>query len=52
MNREADEKKDLDDKGLGQNKLLCSSSEVELPLCRLPDTPGRQISGYPTASGS
>ena len=23
--------KDLDDKGLGQNKVLCSSSEVELP---------------------
>ena len=23
--------RDLDDKGLGQNKVLCSSSEVELP---------------------
>ena len=31
--------RDLDDKGLGQNKVLCSSSGVELPwqlLCRLP----------------
>ena len=37
MNREANEKKDLDDKGLGQNKVLCSPSRVELPLCRLPD---------------
>ena len=39
MNREADKKKDLDDKKLGQNKVLCSSLEVELPLCRLPDVP-------------
>ena len=39
MNREADERRDLDDKGFGQNKVLCSSSGVELPLCRLPDVP-------------
>ena len=35
--------RDLDDKGLGQNKVLCSSSGVKLPTvnchCRLPDTP-------------
>ena len=29
--------KDLDDKGLGQNKVLYSFLGVELPLCRLPD---------------
>ena len=28
--------KDLDDKGLGQNKVLCSSSGVELPMVKLP----------------
>ena len=27
--------RDLDDKILGQNKVLCSSSRVKLPLCRL-----------------
>ena len=31
--------KDLDGKGLGQNKVLCSSSRVKLPLCRLPNVP-------------
>ena len=36
MNREADERRDLDDKGLGQNKVLCSSSGVELPMVKLP----------------
>ena len=29
--------RDLGDKRLGQNKVLCSSSGVELLLCRLPD---------------
>ena len=50
--------RDLDDKGLGQNKVLCSSSGVELLMVNyhagspaLP-APGRQISGYPPASGS
>ena len=28
--------RDLNDKGLGQNKVLCSSSEVELPMIKLP----------------
>ena len=28
--------RDLDDEGLGQNKVLCSSSEVELPMVKLP----------------
>ena len=27
--------RNLDDKGLGQNKVLCSSSEVELPMVKL-----------------
>ena len=31
--------RDLDNKGLGQNKVLCSSSEVELLLCKLPNVP-------------
>ena len=39
MNREADEMKNLDDKGLGQNKVLCSFPGVKLPLCRLPNVP-------------
>ena len=39
MNREADERRNLDDKGFGQNKILCSFLEIELPLCRLPDAP-------------
>ena len=43
--------RDLDDKSLGQNKVLCSFPEVELPLCWLP-TPERQISGYPPAFSS
>ena len=29
--------RDLDDKGLDQNKVLCICSGVKLPLCRLPD---------------
>ena len=36
--------RDLDDKGLGQNKVLCSSSGVELPWqlpCRLPGSAPR-----------
>ena len=28
--------RDLDDKGFGQNKVLCSSSRVELPIVKLP----------------
>ena len=28
--------RDLDDKGLGQNKVLYSSSRVELPMVKLP----------------
>ena len=51
-------RKDLDDKGLGQNKVLCSSSGVKLLIVNyhagfpaLP-APGRQISGYLPASGS
>ena len=50
--------RDLDDKGLGQNKVLCSFSGVELPIVNyhassltLP-APGRQISDYLPASGS
>ena len=50
-------RRDLDDKGLDQNKVLYSSSGAELPMVNyyidsptLP-TPGRQISGYPPASG-
>ena len=31
--------RDLDNKGLDQNKVLCSSSEIELPLCRLLNVP-------------
>ena len=49
--------KDLDDKRLDQNKVLYSSSEVELPMVNyhvgsaaLP-VPGKQISGYSPASG-
>ena len=33
--------KDLDDKGLGQNKMLCSSSEVELPWSTIIQTSRR-----------
>ena len=50
--------RDLDDKGLGQNKVLCSSSRVKLLMVNyhagslaLP-APGKQISGYPRTSGS
>ena len=49
--------RELDDKGLGQNKVLCSSSGVKLLMINyhagslaLP-APGRQISGSPPASG-
>ena len=28
--------KDLDDEKFGQNKVLCSSSRVELPIIKLP----------------
>ena len=28
--------RDLDDKGHGQNRVLCSSSGVELPIVKLP----------------
>ena len=28
--------RDLDDKGLGQNKVLCNSSGVELAMVKLP----------------
>ena len=51
-------RKDLDDKGIGQSKVLCSSSGVELPMINyhagfLPlSASGKQISGYPPASGS
>ena len=31
--------RDLDNKRLAQNKVLCSSSEVKLLLCRLPNVP-------------
>ena len=51
-------RKDLIDKRLDQNKVLCSSSGVELPIINyhvgsstLP-APERQISGYLPASGS
>ena len=51
-------RRDLDDEGLGQNKVLCSFSRVELPMVNyhagfltLP-APRKQISGYPPASGS
>ena len=37
MNKEADKRRDLDDKGLSQNKMHYSSSDVKLPLFRLPD---------------
>ena len=50
--------RDLDDKRLGQNKVLYSSSRVKLLIVNyhtgspaLP-APGKQISGYPPASGS
>ena len=50
--------KDLVDEGLGQNKVLYSSSGVELPIINyhtgsstLP-VPGRQICGYSPTSGS
>ena len=51
-------RKDLDDEGLGQNKVLYSSLGVKLPMinyyaCSLTlFALGRQISGYPPASGS
>ena len=51
-------RRDLDDKGLGQNKVLCSFSGVELPIINYhagsPTLPAlrRKISGYPPASGS
>ena len=51
-------RRDLDDEGLGQNKVLCSFSGVELPMVNsyagflaLP-VPGKQISGYLPTSGS
>ena len=51
--------RDLDDKGLGQNKILCSFSGVKLPIVNyyagsLAALPAlrRQISGYPPASYS
>ena len=28
--------RDLDDKGFGQNRVLCSSSGVKLPMVKLP----------------
>ena len=48
----------MDDKGLGQSEVLCSSSEVELLMVNyhagFPALPAleKQISGYPPASGS
>ena len=46
-------KRNLDDKGLGQNKMLCSFSRVKLPPYKLPRAPPeRQISGYLPAYGS
>ena len=51
-------RRDLDDKELGQSKVLCSSSKVELPMVNdhtdFPalSVPGKQISGYPPASSS
>ena len=51
-------RRDLGDKGLNQNKVLCSSSGVELPMVNnhagFPTLPalGRQIPGYPPVSGS
>ena len=51
-------RRNLDDKKLGQSKVLCSFLEVELPMVNyhagfpvLP-TPEKQISDYPPASGS
>ena len=45
-------KKELDDEGFSQNKMLCSSLWVKLPPYRLSDAlPGRQNSGYLPASG-
>ena len=51
-------KRDFDDKRLGQSKVLCCSSRVELLIVNyyadFPalSAPERQISGYPPASGS
>ena len=50
--------RDLDNNRLGQNKVLCSSSEVKLlrvnyyASCPALPAPGRQISGYPPDFGS
>ena len=51
-------RKDLDDEGFGQSKMLWSFSGVKLPMVNyhagflaLP-TPGSQIFGYPPAFGS
>ena len=50
--------RDLNDKGRGRNKVLCSSLGVELLMVNYhlgsPALPaaGRQISGYPPAFGS
>ena len=52
------QRRDLDDKGLGQNKVLYSSSGVKLPMVNYHTgspaflVTGRQIFGYPPASGS
>ena len=51
-------RRDLDDKGLGKSKVLCSSSGVKLPMVNYHAgfpvlfAPGRQISGYQPASRS
>ena len=51
-------KRDLDDKGLGQNKVLYSFSRVKLPMVNYHTgsptllTQVRQISGYPPTFGS
>ena len=50
--------RDLDNKVLGQNKVLCSCLEFKLPIVNyhagFPALPAseRQISGYPPASGA
>ena len=50
--------RDLDNKGLNQNKVLCSSLRVELPMVNYYTgfpvlfTLGKQIFGYPLTSGS
>ena len=55
MNREADERRDLDNKGLGQNKMLCSSFRSQTATMQAPRRSLRQEDrspSYPPTSGS